>query len=105
MTISRRALIIAPGVAIASLELAPHSRNPPALAAPAGQDTRLAVTQEDARTFTIARPDAPALRVTFLTATALRVRVQAGDDAARLPDYMRVKADQSYPPEPIKHEV
>jgi hypothetical protein len=66
--------------------------------------TRLEVTREDARTFKIARPDAPAVRVTFLSTTAFHVHVLTDDETARPIDYMRVKSDASYPPVPVQVE-
>jgi alpha-glucosidase (family GH31 glycosyl hydrolase) len=51
------------------------------------------------RAFEIKRPGAPAVRVTFLTPTTVRVRVaDAEDKATSVPDYMRVKSDSDYPP-------
>jgi alpha-glucosidase len=59
---------------------------------------QLSVVREDARTFSITRPGAPSARVTFLTPTAFRIHVPGPDEPAKLPDYMRVKTDESFPP-------
>jgi len=58
----------------------------------------LAVVREDARTFRLDRPGSTAVRVTFLTAYTFRIHVLANETPVGLPDYIRVKSDQSYPP-------
>jgi alpha-glucosidase len=55
--------------------------------------------EQDARSFQISRAGSPKVEVTFLTPAAFRVHVLSDDDpAARLPEYMRVRSDSSYPP-------
>ena len=71
-----------------------RSQNRPARDAAGATGSRLSVTREDDRSFNISRPDAPALRVTFLSPTAFRVHVLTDEQAslARLAEYMRVRS-------------
>src|SRR5437870_9845891 len=97
----RLASLIAALAAISMLAFATERAAAPTAAAQA----RLSVLQEDARSYKLSRPDAPAVRLTFLTATAFRVHVLAEEEeAARLINYMRVKPDASFPPVPLKVE-
>src|SRR5262249_38061360 len=59
----------------------------------------------DARTFRITRPNAAAVRITFLSATAFRVHVLTDDDATPPMEYMRVKSDAAYPAVPVQVET
>lgn len=64
----------------------------------------LSVTREGDSSFRVARPNSSAVRVTFLNPTAMRIHVLApATTAPDLPEYVRVKADSSYPP--VKVEI
>ena len=106
MRVSRRVASIVAGIAVvAMIGLVSRSRSQDRAAGATG--SRLSVTREDDRSFNISRPDAPALRVTFLSPTAFRVHVLTDEQAslARLADYMRVRSDSSYPPVAMKAET
>ena len=110
MRVSRRVASIVAGIAVvATIGMVTESRSQDRAARDAAGATgsRLSVTREDDRSFNISRPDAPALRVTFLSPTAFRVHVLTDEQAslARLADYMRVRSDSSYPPVPVKAET
>lgn len=65
-------------------------------AKPSGK--HLSIIREDGRSFKLSRPGAPTVRVTFLTAETFRIRVLSNDDEdAKLPEYMVVKSESSYP--------
>jgi alpha-glucosidase len=56
------------------------------------------VARTDMRTFKVFQSGTPAVLLTFLTARSLRVQIAGDDDpAAKIPEYMRVKAEASYP--------
>ncbi len=76
----------------------PAKANPhPADAADSNRND-LAVLRENERNFRISRPGSPPIRLTVLTAQTFRVHLlQDGEAASRLPEYMQVKADATYP--------
>src|SRR5262245_59764269 len=74
-------------------------------AAMAEEADHVTISHDDARTFRIARPNGPAVRITFLSATAFRVHVLTDDDVAPPLDYMRVKSDASYSVVPVLVET
>src|SRR5262249_7651034 len=57
----------------------------------------LSITREDPRTFRLERPGSTAVRVTFLTPQTFRVHALGNEPEPNLPDYIRVKTDESYP--------
>src|SRR5438874_1982108 len=70
----------------------------PSSAAASRKDPPL-VTREQNGAFKFAQPGSPAVRVTFLSPTVLRVTILTqAPSTPRLPDYVRVKATSSYPP-------
>jgi len=58
----------------------------------------VSVVRESERTFRFSRPGTSDVRVTFLTAHAFRIHALASEPSMLLPDYIRVKSDDSYPP-------
>ncbi len=59
----------------------------------------LSVAREDGHSFKLSRPDSPTVRVTFLAAETFRIHVLSDDNEdAKLPEYMVVKLEASYPP-------
>ncbi len=63
-----------------------------------GGPSSLSIVREDVRSFRLTRPGSTSVRLTFLTAQTFRVHVLGKAETVRLPDYMRVRADDSYPP-------
>src|SRR5262245_13794311 len=60
--------------------------------------SQLTIVREDARTFSLTGPDSTSVRVTFLTPQAFRIHALGSEPPVNLPDYIRVKSDDSYPP-------
>jgi len=58
--------------------------------------TKLAVQQEDGRTFKLLRGEFVPVRVTFLTKRTVHIQTLSNGRGADLPDYIRVKSDRSY---------
>src|SRR5438067_2527430 len=70
----------------------------PSSAAASRNDPSL-VTREQNGAFKFAQSRSPAVRVTFLTPTVLRVTILTqAQNTPRLPDYVRVKTTSSYGP-------
>jgi alpha-glucosidase (family GH31 glycosyl hydrolase) len=66
----------------------------------------ITVAREDDRSFTVARSGSAGVRVTFLSPTAVRIRVLDNEKPQpELRDYMRVKDDASYPPPQVALEA
>jgi alpha-glucosidase len=59
---------------------------------------QLSVVHEDERSFKLSRLGSPTVRVTFLAAETFRIRVLSDEvEDAKLPEYMVVKSEASYP--------
>src|SRR5262245_28873937 len=70
-----------------------------AAAAPSRRLPPVVTREQPSGAFKVAQPGSPAVRVTFLTPTMLRVTILAAAPATpRLPDYVRVKTSSSYAP-------
>src|SRR5215813_2259168 len=61
------------------------------------EGSALSIAREDARTFRLERPGSSAVRVTFLTPQTFRVHALGNEPEPNLPDYIRVRSDDSYP--------
>src|SRR5262245_22324560 len=63
----------------------------------------VSIARTDMRTFKVFQSGAPAVLLTFLTARSLRVQIASEDEAAvKIPEYMQVKAEASYPAVDVK---
>lgn len=66
---------------------------------------RLTVSREDVRSFKLSRPGSPTVRVTFLAAKTFRIHLLPEEaDSPKLPEYMVVKSEASYPPVDVRSE-
>jgi alpha-glucosidase len=72
------------------------SSTPSGSAKPDGS-AKLAVHQEDGRTFKLLRDGSASVRVTFLSKRTVHVQTLANERGTDVPDYIRVKSDRSYP--------
>src|SRR5262249_15536586 len=77
--------------------------NPHPAATPDARTDNPSVLREDERTFHISRPGSPSVRVTVLAARTFRLRlVSDGDADEKLPEYMQVRSDASFPPVAVR---
>jgi len=76
-------------------------------AAPTAEHRKqLSVVRNDERSFTLSRHDSPTVRLTFLAAETLRIHVLSDDkEDAKLPEYMVVKPEASYPAVDVRIEA
>lgn len=66
----------------------------------------LSIAREDQRSFKISRHSSPSVRVTFLAAETFRIRVLSDEDEdAKLPEYMVIKSESSYPAVDVRVEA
>lgn len=66
----------------------------------------LTVSREDARSFKLSRLRSPTVRVTFLAAETFRIHVLPDEeDDIKLPEYMVVKSEASYPTVNVKMDT
>src|SRR4051794_2745447 len=72
------------------------SSTPSGSAKPDGS-AKLAVHQEDGRTFKLLRDGSASVRVTFLSKRTVHIQTLANERGTDIPDYIRVKSDRSYP--------
>jgi alpha-glucosidase len=86
-----------------------RDRSPGAVSDPARDDVPtgapFSVERESERSFKLTRGGAKPVRVTFLTATTFRIHALMGEPTLSLPDYMRVRSDDSYPSVEVKLET
>src|SRR5262245_33542116 len=75
----------------------------PAFAQHGESADRMYVTQEDDRSFRVARAESAEALVTFLSGTTFRVRILPPELASsNLPEYVTTKSDSSYPPADVR---
>jgi alpha-glucosidase len=67
--------------------------------------TQLSIVREDGRTFSLTRPGSTTVRVTFLTPQTFRIHALGNEPPVNLPEYIRVKSDESYPPVDVRLET
>jgi alpha-glucosidase len=66
----------------------------------------LSIVREDGHSFKLSQPGAPTVRVTFLAAETFRVHLLPDDEEyPKLPEYMVVKSEASYPPVDVRLEA
>ncbi len=67
--------------------------------------THLSIVREDGHSFRLSGPGAPTVRVTFLAAETFRVHLLPDEEEEpKLPEYMVVKSEASYPPVDVRVE-
>lgn len=66
---------------------------------------RLLIAREDGHSFKLSRLGSPTVRVTFFAAETFRIHVLPDEDEdTKLPEYMVVKSEASYPPVDVRRE-
>src|SRR5262249_36816723 len=100
----RTAVSIATWLALVALSSSSAaSANPHSAGMPDARTADSSVLHEDERTFRISRKGSPPVRVTVLTARAFRVQLLSdGEPDEKLPEYMQVRADASFPPVAVR---
>ena len=66
---------------------------------------QLSIVRDDGHSFKLSRPGSPTVRVTFLAAETFRVHLLPDEEEEpKLPEYMVVKSEASYPPVDVRVE-